>query len=209
MLMAWLGALSPVALGLALAQITGASGAWVRPIRLMAGVAALGVVGFVLLPSAVAALGLGAIGLFLLAAVAPIGLERLAAGTRRSEVAETVGVELGFLALALHQAVDGIQIGAAWRVEDPGAMGITVAIGLHAIPLVAGLQQGILEREGPRAGWIHAALLLVATGVGVALGSMGAEAFPSIEGWLPAVAGGRLVPVLGHDLLRRRHHHAA
>jgi hypothetical protein len=191
MLFALLGALIPVAAGIAVGWTAGTREAWLGPARIVALIAALAVAGVVLLPESAAQLGWpAALGAFAVGLLAPwlteLGFHRLGFDHHSTSSLALVGV-------ALHQGVDGFEIGACHAL-GVGAWGVTVAIAIHSVPLVAAL---LVELGGS---WMLAGLLMAATAAGVVAGFVGPGAAPALVAWLPPLVAGLLVHLLWHDL---------
>ncbi len=191
MIPALLGALLPVALGIGVGWTAGARRSWLGPARWIALVAALGVVALVLLPESASSIGwLAALGALGLGLVAPWLAERL---IHRTDHDHRRGGWLAMAGVVAHQGVDGFEIGAAHALET-GAWGVTGAIAVHTVPLVAAL----LVELGVR---LSTALWLVAgTAIGVTLGVLAPAAAPALVAWLPPIVGGLLLHLLWHDL---------
>jgi len=163
----------------------------VGPARWLALIAALAVVGAVLLPESAEGIGWpSALGVFALGLVAPWLIERAA---ERLGHHHHAGGPLAVFGIVLHQGVDGFEIGAAHAL-DIGAWGVTFAIAVHTIPLVSAL----LVELG--VSWFVSAGLIGGTMAGVVLGFVVPEATPSLAAWLPPVVAGLLLHILWHDL---------
>ncbi|MCO4773468.1 MAG: permease, partial [Deltaproteobacteria bacterium] len=197
MIVAILAAVVPVLIGSLLATSPGLlSPSRLGPARTFALFAALSVVLVELLPEAAASTGALALGLFAVGLVLPALAEKVVGG--RGGEHSTAGEEIAFAALALHQLVDGVEVGVAWSVSD-SAWAVTLAIAAHSVPLLAAV---LLEfaRHGTRVGaLLRGALLAVCTGAGAALGHGGTEILPGAETWLPALLAGLLIHVLWHQ----------
>jgi hypothetical protein len=196
MLIALLAATVPVLLGTTLAlfpQLLPPAG--VRAARLLAIVAGLAVVFFELLPEAWHEAGLWSVPIFALGLGLPWLGGRLL-GSRKGEHS-LAGEELAFVAIGLHQVVDGLEIGAAWFTAD-AALVLTLAIAAHSIPLLGAV---LLELGRHRGRWdtvVRGGLLVLATGIGAVLGWSGSDALPGAHAWLPALLAGLFLHVLWH-----------
>jgi len=196
MLIALVAAIVPVLLGTTLAlfpQLLPPVG--VRLTRLLAIVAGLGVVFFELLPESWHEAGLWAIPCFAVGLALPWLGGRLL-GSRKGEHS-LAGEEMAFIAIGLHQVVDGLEIGAAWAI-GVGAWGLTLAIAAHSIPLLGGVLLELGRHRGRRDTVLRGGLLVVATAIGAALGWSGSDAIPGAHTWLPAVIAGLFLHVLWH-----------
>ncbi len=196
MLIALLAATVPVLIGATLAlfpELLPPAG--VRLTRLVAIVAGLAVVVFELLPESWAEAGLWSIPCFGVGLALPwLGGRLLGGGGGEHSLA---GEELAFVAIGLHQVVDGLEIGAAWAIAV-GAWAITLAIAAHSIPLLAGVLLELRRHRGRRDTVIRGGVLVTATGIGAALGWSGSDAVPGAHTWLPALLAGLFLHVLWH-----------
>lgn len=196
MLIALLAATIPVLLGTMLAlfpQLLPPAG--VRAARLLAIVAGLAVVFLELLPESWHEAGLWSIPCFAVGVALPwIGGRVLGARGGEHSLA---GEELAFVAIGLHQVVDGLEIGAAWAISV-GAWALTLAIAAHSIPLLGGVLLELGRHRGRRDTVIRGGMLVVATAIGAALGWSGSDAVPGAHTWLPAVLAGLFLHVLWH-----------
>lgn len=196
------GALLPVLLGIALALTPWFRRELLRPAKLVAVIAVVVVLVFVLLPHSFAAEGWLAVAVFLVALLAPLGLERLAL---RAGLGHGVAVELAFAILLLHQVVDGFEIGTAHALGT-APWAITLAIAAHSIPFVGAILLGVAQRRGGRSMLVRGGALLVATALGTVLGYELPSHVEEAIGWLPALVGGLLLHVVWHDLDEEHEH---
>ncbi len=196
MLIALLAAIVPVLLGTTLAlfpQLLPPSG--VRAARLLAIVAGLAVVFFELLPESWHEAGLWAIPCFAVGLALPWLGGRIL-GARKGEHS-LAGEELAFVAIGLHQVVDGVEIGAAWAIAT-GAWALTLAIAAHSIPLLGAVLLELGRHRGRLDTVVRGGLLVLATGIGAVLGWSGSDAIPGAHTWLPALLAGLFLHVLWH-----------
>lgn len=162
-----------------------------RLLRALAVISTLAVALFVLLPSSVAAVGLPALVVAAVAAITPAAIERVFLGDWRPS--HTALAQ----AVAAHQFVDGIQMGAL-AASLPWTTWMFV--GLHGLPLVA-MAVATAKREHGRA---HAAKLwlglLFATGLGWWTSTQpGAQQVAAeFEAWLKAIVAGLVLHVIAH-----------
>lgn len=171
---------------------------WIGAARTFAFGAALVVVAVTLLPEAVAALGLWALGIALLAYLVPVAFDALRHRSTVAAASTGLGFELGFAAVWLHQAFDGLQMGAVDHTLGPG---VVLAIATHGAPLVAAAVLASSRTEGRRRALARGGVLLVGTCVGVALGN--ALPVDLVDGAGPlmrAAIAGLLLHVVTHDL---------
>ena len=187
--------LLPVVLGVALALLPELLRRVHGPVRAMAALAAVAVVFGVLLPEGWAAAGPWALLWLVVGFFAPVLFEWLAQRLGGTHAEATIAMA----GLLLHQAADGLEIGAAHRLGND-ALSVAGAIALHTIPVI-----GILIRpeDAPaRVVLLRGLALLVVTGAGLAVGVGATAHLPHGEGWLPVLLGGVLLHVLAHGLRR-------
>ncbi|MCB9680422.1 MAG: permease [Alphaproteobacteria bacterium] len=164
--------------------------------------AALAVVLAELLPAAADAVGPAALLLAAATMLVPVAAERALARWTVAGVADRAGLQarftFGYLGVAVHQLVDGLQIGAGGPLLG---LGVVAAIAIHGAPLVAAAVLASARAEGVRRATWRGLGLVLATGVGVVLGAVvPTEALAPAEPWLRAVIAGLLVHVVVHDL---------
>lgn len=200
---AFAGALVPVAIGVGIALTPWFRRELLRPARVVALLAVVAVVLLELLPRAYQDGGLPMLAVFLVALVAPAGLERLAS---RWQGAETITVDVAFAVLLLHQVIDGVEVGGAHRVGI-SPWPVTLAIAIHSVPFVAAVTLGAAQRRGPRNAAARGLALLVATGIGTQAGIVLTANLDHGPAWMPALLAGLLLHVAGHDLGEHRHAH--
>ncbi|MFO0548408.1 MAG: hypothetical protein U0271_08485 [Polyangiaceae bacterium] len=207
MLLAPIIATLAVLLGTAVGVSGGAARRWLGPIQIAGLAAGTITVFFVLLPEAVHHLGWLALAPFAAAMLTASGLERWV-GRKRHRVASTdhdhddaplVGLELGFLALVVHQVIEAIAMGAL-GASDEHSLGVVVALGGHTVPIVAALAITVRAARGTRSAIGHGAALAGVTVAGVVLGQLpSAQSSGALErllaesGWMHAVVAGLLL----------------
>lgn len=195
MLLGLVGALLPVLLGVGVALLPRVGAGVVGPTRTFALAAALVVVLLEMLPAAASELGPLALVAFVASVLAP-GLLEFGVSRISKLSPGILTLELGYLGLLLHQAVDGFGIGVAGQQAA-----VTLSIAAHSAPLVAASTLGYSARLGPRAALWRGVGLLLLTAVGVVAGSGATQGAPDgIDPWLQAILGGFLLHVLGHGL---------
>lgn len=195
MLVALLAGLLPVALGVGLALTPMFRRGLRGPAAAFAIAIALSVVLGDLLPESGDAIGWWALVWLGAGLLGPGLLERI--GARMSK-GRSVGAEMGFAALCVHQIMDGLQVGAGLTLGESG-WAIVTAVGAHSVPLVGAVTLGFVQRDGPKKALLRGVGLLFFTAVGVAGGELGVGLVANL-GWLPALIGGLLLHVLWHDL---------
>jgi len=205
------GALS-VILGALLGLWPGANARWLAPVRALAIGAGLAVVFGALLPEALTALGVAALGPFVVGFAAPLLLERLLghpphpgegrAGEGHGSKAAFVGLELSYFGLLLHQLGDGLTMGA---YAGPAHQGHThfdvfLAIAGHTVPVTAAVALAFAEHRGRRSAAIRSLFLMAPVALGVALTRFGVaeRIIEANEGWVSASAAGLLLHVVLH-----------
>ncbi|MCB9676477.1 MAG: hypothetical protein H6737_15245 [Alphaproteobacteria bacterium] len=186
--MIWGLLLLPTLLAGGLALYGRAHHAWMLPVRVVAVGSAVLVVLLELLPASVAALGIWALVVAVLAFTAPWVVERLAGDAAQSGWA-AVGV------VAVHQMADGAQMGVV-GTDSPAVLAV---LALHGAPLVATAVLGAAD-QGRTAGVLALALLTAGLTTGMALGQVAVPVLAPIEPWLQAGIGGLLLHVFGHDV---------
>lgn len=201
-MLAWMGALLPVCAGAGVAAWPRLPAAALRALRWAASLAALAVVGLVLVPDALEALGPAAlvvcVGFFALPYAVERAADRWAGHTDRY----VLGLDLGLAGVAVHQAVEGAQLGALAYSE--ALLPTAGALALHTVPLVAVVLVGHRDHAGhPIA--VRTGVLLVATGAGVAAGQLAVAGIEALEPWIAAAVAGLLGHIVLHDV---GHEHA-
>lgn len=194
-----------VALGTALGLLPGALPRVTGPLRTFAVVAATAVVGLHFLPHTLEAKGPWGLAVAAVSFLAITLLQRLTVGEsstvqksegKRKPIGPSgVGTSVSYAALLLHRVGDG----AAMAASDH-AGGVLLALGAHAIPVIALVTLGYCHR-GLGVALQRTAMLGVVSAVSYLLVS----ALPSLagdhfHGWLDAVASGVLVHIVIHEL---------
>ena len=179
-----------VAAGTLLALAGGARPRVLVPVRSFALAAVLVAVITHLLPEAIESGGPWVLAVFAAGVAVPQLLGRL--GKQHARVV----TELGFVGVVLHQIGDGLVLGAVSDHWD-----VVIAIGAHTVPLAAAVTLGIVAIRGRRAAVGRAAVLAIATILGVVLASSGGPMIASdVTPWVNAAVAGLLVHLLSHDL---------
>jgi uncharacterized protein len=181
-------------------------------VRTFAFATAAVVVFFQLLPEAFDEIGIAALPVFAAALLLPATLERFAhAGHERrghthhpGEHADdhAPGLELGYLALAVHNFGDGVGIGTfggPLRASDLQHQ-IALSIAAHTIPVTALFVVAFASQRGVRSALLRA----VGLGVAVVAGALFASIVPAsaaapFEPWIAAGVAGLLLHVIAHD----------
>jgi hypothetical protein len=200
MLSALLLALAPVVVGAVVGLVPAVGRRFVQPVKVLAVLAAAAVAVLHLLPEAYAQAGPLVLASFAVGVALPLIVEKAA---HRPRTARFVGADLAFVGVALHQAVDGLQIGAAGHLDPDG--GWAIAVALHVAPLVAATTLDAAERGGAKQALRRAGVLLVCTALGVLGGNLagGLAVVGALQPWALAAVGGALLHVAVHDLKLR------
>lgn len=134
------------------------------------------------------------------------GVTRAAAGVRTS-------LEIGLVALAAHQIVEGVALGA---LANPAAhhsaasrIGMIVALAAHTIPIVAMLALAFRAAVGLYSTIARVVALAMVSGVGVLVAGLprASDLLAAQSGWIHAVVAGLLLhavlhaasPQIGHE----------
>lgn len=202
-----------VLVGVALGMRPSNAPAWIDPLRAAGLGSGLLAVFIQLMPEAAEDLGFLALVPFALAVLFASGVERLffrrvgahdeTAHAHAHDVDARANLELGFLALVMHQFVEGVALGAI-ESEAHGALaeraGVLFALALHTIPVVAVFALAAKQVMGVRAALLRGAMLLAASSSGVLLSSSSAVlGFVSeSEGWVHGAVAGLLLHAILH-----------
>jgi zinc transporter ZupT len=202
-------AVLPVAFGATLALAPGSGSRWLRPIRVFALTAALGVIALHLLPEAWHkldgwALLVGAAGFGLPAAVNRwVSAHSAPLATEGSSGRGCMGLEVGFAGLLLHRAGDGLAL-AAVAYSDVGVAaraGVYAALTAHAVPVAAVLCLVYQAAYGRRTALLRAGLLAIAGCIGVLVARLyPLESLGRTDAYVAALVAGLLLHVVSHDL---------
>lgn len=145
-----------------------------------------------LLPEAMAAGGAVVLLGFGVGVVIPDVVTRLTTRITHS----TAGDEAAFWGLVVHQALEGLAIGAQ---RDAGP-GLALAVAGHTMPLTMLAIGSLVARHGRKAAMIRGSVLMLVTGAGLALGGAVAPGpgFATASAWVGAVTVGLLVHTVVH-----------
>lgn len=124
------------------------------------------------------------------------GAARVAAGTRTS-------LEIGLVALAAHQIVEGVALGALTVPSHSSAasrMGMVVALSAHTIPIVAMLALAFRAAVGLYPTLARVAALAMVSGVGVLVAGLphASDLLAAQSGWIHAIVAGLLLHAVLH-----------
>ncbi|MBC7792068.1 MAG: permease [Clostridia bacterium] len=188
-----------IALGTALGLFGGRQTLLLQPVYAFGFVAALAVVAGDLLPEAAEALGVVALGMFVIGLLVPTVIEAAARhrSARKSQSGEGASVNIGVFALFIHQLGDGAALGGV--VGSGAALDVAVAIGAHSIPLVT-LMVTLTAQE---LGVVRAVLRAVVLGVATILGVIATQLVPAADfavaqPYTSALVAGVLVHLILH-----------
>jgi hypothetical protein len=188
----------------------------VRPIRVIAIVAAIVVILVHLLPEAFHELGLRALLGFGAGVAVPTVTERVGAAMskrpRASAGGAIAGLEIAYAGLVVHRFGDGLSMGAYSPAHGVWAQaGVVFAIALHIVPVTTVMVLAIIALRGRRAAFFRSVILALSTMAGVvvagtlvATGRSGAEA--DVSPWISAFVAGLLLHIVAHDLPGRHSH---
>ena len=153
-------------------------------LRAVAAGAALAVVLGALLPEAIHT-GVVGVGAFLVGLLAPVLAERLTQARGEAGIAA--------VALAAHQLLDGLQLGALGNQLGPAG---ALALGFHGAPLVAAAT--LTAADHHRRAGLLGLMLVGVTALGVLVASAVPGPWRGEHGWLAALVGGVLLHVVVH-----------
>jgi uncharacterized membrane protein YraQ (UPF0718 family) len=171
------------------------------PVRSFAFAAALAVVVGQFLPDALEGIGVWAGVPFAIGVLAPWALERITA--RISRGAHSLGLEVGYLGLLVHQLGDGVGMGTYTgpRHEGHSHTDVFLAIGGHTVPVAAMVVVAFVRAKGPKVAAVRALGLAAAVLAGV-LGSRlsSLSVAEAHHAAISALVAGLLLHIAMHDL---------
>ncbi len=184
--------------------------AWSRNIHTIAVVTAVVLVVGRIVPDAVAGGGLAVLVALAAGFFAPQLLARLAHSVAPS-AGHRVGLELGYIGLAIHKVGDGVGLGTYASEAHAGHVhwDVMLAIAVHTIPIVAVITMVFARQSSVTSAVVRALGLAVCAGLGVAFASALADhSLHAWESWIIAAVGGLLLHVVAHgDHSRDSHDH--
>jgi hypothetical protein len=203
MIPALLTAVVAVGLGAAIGLVRGGAERLAGPAQTFALVSVLTLVCARLIPDALSEIGPWALAVFALAFVAPGMLERAVARVRGdgAERASGLGLEIGYLGLAVHQVGDGLVLGAYSGGAHYGHLhpDVLLAVGAHTVPTAALMVLAYRRRVGTGAAIARAIGLALVTIAGIGVTAVAPlREFDNYEPWLSAAVGGLLTHVVAH-----------
>ncbi len=175
----------------------------IPPMRTFAMVAMLGVVGLHILPEAILGTGWAGLMLFIVAAMVPSWLERLAAQRAPENGGRPMGLVLAQWGLLLHAFGDGLIMGMYEQAHSGhDHEQVIFALAAHKLPVVAYIFLRTRRHEGTAKAYMAAASLLGATLLGIAVVALApSAAFQEITPWINAAVAGLIM----HDLAHPEH----
>ncbi|HEX3598199.1 MAG TPA: hypothetical protein VHU80_23985 [Polyangiaceae bacterium] len=188
-----------VAFGTALAILPRDGARIVKPIRVVALVAAIGVIVTHLLPEALHALGLWALVAFALGMAFPwlLDLSGALIGRRRGGQSTPLAtLEVSYAGLLVHRFGDGLSMGAIARASETpsGALAVLLALAAHIVPVTTVMVLAFVSFKGRRAAMVRGMGLGVATMGGVLVAEAALERGPrDVSPWISALVGGLLL----------------
>jgi zinc transporter ZupT len=200
-----------VALGAALAILPREGALIVKPIRLIALIAALVVIATHLVPEALEELGPRAL-LAVAAGIAlPWILEALG-GIVAQRTATSAGstpfaaLEISYAGLVVHRFGDGLSMGAIARSSDTptAALGVLLALAAHIVPVTTVMVLAFVSLRGRGSALFRAAGLAAATMAGVVAAAAAPERGPKdVSPWVSALVAGLLLHLVAPSIPRR------
>lgn len=197
-------AAAAVSLGALLAMLPRVQSWALGPVRLLAFIATVTVVGFDLLPDAVGAVG----GLALLACVAGISvpwlIEMAARSRRASRLATAIAEEVSYLGLMVHSFGDGAALWIGTHASTT-PLRVSVALAAHTIPVTALVVLHFQTQQGRGSALLRAAGLGIVSLLGLLTSDwFGEGSSLAYQPWLSAAVAGLLLHIITHDLRCQR-----
>jgi hypothetical protein len=201
MLLPLIVAFIAVALGAAIAILPREGTRIVKPLRLIAFVAAVFVIATHLLPEAVHELGLRALVAFALGTCLPWLMDlsgTLLARLRGAAPGSSslAALELSYAGLVVHRFGDGLSMGAIARSQETPSAALTVLLALaaHIVPVTTVMVLAFVSLKGRPTALIRASGLAVATMGGVLVAGFALEQGPKdVSPWVSALVAGLLL----------------
>lgn len=200
-----------VALGAALAILPREGARIVKPIRLVALVAALVVIATHLVPEALEELGPRALIAFAAGIALPWVLEALGGVVAQSRAAGApstplAALEISYAGLVVHRFGDGLSMGAIARSSDTptAALGVLLALAAHIVPVTTVMVLAFVSLRGRGSALFRAAGLAVATMAGVVAAELALDQGPKdVSPWVSALVAGLLLHLVAPSIPRR------
>jgi len=193
-------AFASVALGTALALVPRRGARIVGPIRLLALVAALAVIGTHLLPEALHELGPVALVAFAGGMAFPwlMDLAGALAGRVSSDAPATpiATLEVSYVGLVVHRFGDGLSMGAIARASETptAALAVLLALAAHIVPVTTVMVLAFVGLRGRRTALFRAVGGAIAAMAGVLVADLALGQGPKdVSPWISAVVAGLLL----------------
>jgi hypothetical protein len=183
-----------------------------RPIRVVAMLAAVVVIATHLLPEALHELGPKALIAFVLGVLLPALVERLGslaahrAQGRHEHGSQAAALEITYAGLVAHRFGDGLTLGGVTRTGGPfwATAGVLLALAAHIVPVTTVMILAVLEVKGRASAVVRSGVLAVSTMTGVVVASVAVEDGPASLGpWISASVAGLLLHIVAHDVQRK------
>jgi len=191
-----------VALGAAVGLVAPGRGRILDAIRTFAIVSAVAVVVGRLVPDAVRAGGPLVLIAVAVAFLAPWLVERAAHEDPEHDHSSTMGLELSYWGLMIHQVGDGLALGVFTGGAHAGHHhgDVLIAIAAHSVPVTAMITLAFSSSHGRKSGIVRAIGLALAGSLGVVLAQQTALGrWTGGEAWIEAAVSGLLLHVVTHD----------
>jgi hypothetical protein len=195
-------AVASVAMGAALGLVAPGRGRLLDAIRTFAVVSAIAVVVGRLVPDAVKAGGPQVLIAVAVAFLAPWLIERVAHEDPEHDHSSTMGLELSYWGLMIHQLGDGLALGSFSGEAHSGHHhgDVLVAIAAHSVPITALITLAFTSAHGRNSGIVRAIGLALVSSAGVVLAQQTPlGSWIAGEAWVEAAVGGLLLHVVTHD----------
>jgi hypothetical protein len=200
-----------VALGAALAILPREGARVVKPIRLVALVAALIVIATHLVPEALEELGPRALIAFAAGIALPWVLEALGGVVARRRAAGApstplAALEISYAGLVVHRFGDGLSMGAIARSSDTptDALGVLLVLAAHIVPVTTVMVLAFVSLRGRGSAMFRAAGLAAATMAGVVAAELALDRGPKdVSPWVSALVAGLLLHLVAPSIPRR------
>ncbi|HEX4336788.1 MAG TPA: hypothetical protein VH062_12805 [Polyangiaceae bacterium] len=211
MLLPLLIAFLAVAMGTALAIVPRDGARIVKPIRIVALVAAVAVIATHLLPEALSELGAWALVAFAGGMAFPWIMDVLGHLIGRSQgdgarSTPLATLEVSYAGLVVHRFGDGLSMGAIARTSETPTAAVTVLLALaaHIVPVTTVMVLAFVTMKGRRVAMVRAVGLGVATMGGVLVAGFALEHGPKdVSPWISAVVAGLLLHLVAPALPRK------
>ena len=197
-----------VAFGTALALVPREGARIMKPIRIVALIAAVAVIATHLLPEALRDLGPWALLAFAAGMAFPWLMDLLGGligreGKPGAASTPLATLELSYAGLVVHRFGDGLSMGAITRSSDTPTAALTVLLALaaHIVPVTTVMVLAFISLKGRHTAMIRAVGLGVATMGGVVVAMLALERGPrDVSPWISAIVAGLLLHLVAPAL---------